>query len=324
MDHLTLLAKLEEKLAEKHAEPSYSIAKHFDLIGGTSVGGILALGFAHGFNARRLLTIIDENRKTIFKKPPLSNIPIVGEAIKTAKRACFSLHSTKPLKSVLENEFGTATIGDLKIPIVIPAVNATTGLPKFYKTPHHPDFTFDKKVSLVDAALATSAAPTFFNPYLVNDESLMVDGGLVANSPSLIANHEGIKFLGWAPDDIHILSIGTMGTQTTFPIRKRWGYVRGWGWGEKLVELTLGANEAMHHFMVKQLLGDRFVEIDDPNTRDTANIITLNNADDRAAQSLKGRGTNRAQYVFPRVSEFFDHIPDSVTFYDDHGDPYEV
>lgn len=322
---INFLADLEESLADKHSDSDYSIARHFDLIAGTSVGGILALGLAYGRTARELRDFMEKYREPIFAPPLNSGVGRVDRWAAKLKQSLSSIHSSAPLADALKDTFGNDVMRDLKVPVVIPSVNGTTGLPKFFKTPHHSNFTRDASLTLVDVALSTSAAPTYFDPHLLKRGSLMVDGGLVANGPSLIAYHEATQFLSWPANETHILSVGTMGTQTSLASKSGWGYLRGWGMGERIIELTLGANEAMQNYMVQHLLGDRFVAVDDPNTRDTAGMITLNNAAEAAAQVLRSKGVERAQYASAQanVMAFFDCMAANPTFYR-HGEPREI
>ncbi|WP_315982999.1 CBASS cGAMP-activated phospholipase [Aliamphritea spongicola] len=154
-----VLAELEQSLAELHDEPDYWIGKHFDLICGTSIGGIVALGLASGINARDLSHILDSNRLKIF---PLEKTNKIAKITKKIRQARKGLYSSEPLREVLDDVFGNMLIGELKSRVLIPTVNFTTGSVQVFKTPHHPDFQRDWKVKAVDVALATSAAPTYF------------------------------------------------------------------------------------------------------------------------------------------------------------------
>ncbi len=324
---ISVLATIEQSLADRHNRDDYNIAKHFDLISGTSIGGILALGLASGLNARHLCSLIDKNREKIFYKSRLRKMPFLSGFFGACKQSTTALYDNMALKAVLEEALGSKKVSDLNTRVIIPAVNGTTGLPKIYKTSHHPKFDIDHKLHLVDVGMATSAAPTYFNPYLVDDR-LMLDGGLIANSPSLIAYHEATHFLGKKPNDISLLCVGTMGVQATLNSDRRinrWGYLTGWGVGRRLLDLTLSSNEGMHNLITKQLLDDRFVELDEPNTPDQSKSITLDNANKKAAQMLKGRGKDKGQYALgmDNVMAFFEHIPGSVTFHKG-GKPYEI
>ena len=306
---ISILAQLEEVLAEKHNDDSYNIAQHFDLIAGTSIGGILALGLASGMNARKLCRVLDENRQQIFPK----------KSVKILRQAFVSLYSSDPLKKVLQECFDNKCIKDLHTRLIIPAVNGTSGLPKVYKTPHCENFQIDKNLTLVDVGLSTSAAPTFFSPHLMND-SLNVDGGLIANGPALIAYHEATHFLQVARKDIYLMGIGTMGAKRVLNSERGylsgWGYLTGWGVGRKLIEMTLSANEEMQNKMVEHLLDSQFSFIDEELTPDHNKSITLDNGSDNAAQMLRGRGKERGQNALgdKNVMEFFNHKAKEITF----------
>lgn len=325
---ISFLARIEELLAEKTNQPDYNIANHFDMISGTSIGGIFALGLAKGFTARELLAFIDDHRTKIFPNGRFLNFPVLGKLIKFTKQSFFSLYNSDGLREFLKEKFEEAKISDLKTRVIIPAINGTTGKPKMYKTPHNEVLTFDAKLKLVDVALATSAAPTYFAPHLVENKHLMVDGGLIANGPALIAYHEATNYLKWPKDNIYILSVGTMGAQSTLNSERRlswWGYLTGWSIGRKILELTLSCNEGMQNFMVEQLLQERFISYDEVNTPDQSNSITLDNASDKAAQMLRGRGDDSAQNASGH-SDFmalFNHTPDPIIFYK-HGEAYEI
>lgn len=305
---ISILATLEQYLAEQTAHADYNVARHFDLIAGTSIGGILALGLASGINARRLAEILDENRKKIFPKKRFTLV----------QQALWSLYDNAPLKDVLTECFGAKRIKDLQTRVTIPAVNGTSGSPKVYKTPHHQNFQIDKHLSIADVALSTSAAPTFFSPYLMND-SYVVDGGLIANGPALIAYHEATHFLKVPKENVHILGVGTMGSKRVLNSDRKlngWGYLTGWGTGRKLIEMTLSANEEMQNKMVEHLLDNRFTLIDEELTPDQSKSITLDNASDRAAQMLRGRGKERGQKAVanPIVRDFFEHTVQPQSF----------
>ncbi|EGH25740.1 patatin, partial [Pseudomonas amygdali pv. mori str. 301020] len=178
------------------------IASHFDLICGTSAGGLLALGLASEIPASELKVLFEKQGKEIFASRDFKR-----KGLGFWKKA---KHSNAGLRAVLERRFGTTTIGELKHRVLIPSVNYTTGKGQFFKTPHHPTFERDYQMTLVDVALATSAAPVYF-PSVRNDRGVFVDGGLVGNAPGLFGLHEIRTFL--APDRnarVRVLAIGTM------------------------------------------------------------------------------------------------------------------
>jgi uncharacterized protein len=178
-----------------------------------------------------------------------------------------SRFSPDALRGVLEGVFEDATLADCIHPVVIPTVNYSSGKPQMFKTAHDPRLTKDGRLRLVDVALATSAAPTYF-PRHAMDEQQFVDGGLVANAPGLIALHEAEIYLDLPPAQTRMLSIGTLSVSTEAkPTSNNEGGAVDWGAGsflktvgltERLFNLTISANEHMVDFMLRHRLGERY------------------------------------------------------------------
>src|SRR5262249_49751692 len=128
-------------------------------------------------------------------------------------------------------------------PCVIPTVCLSKGGPQIFKTDHHPDFSRDHRVSAVDVAIATSAAPTYF-PVAEIADGLYADGGLYANSPDLIALHEAEHFFGISTEDTRLLSIGT--TTSRFSFSHGSGTQLGmmqWAMGQRLAQATISSQQ---------------------------------------------------------------------------------
>lgn len=225
--------------------------QHFDLIAGTSIGGVIALALALEKPASDIVRLFTEHGALIFKKRSWGY-----------RRSRFSPDT---LRSVLEGVFEDATLADCVHPVVIPTVNYNSGKPQMFKTSHDPRLTQDGRQRLVDVALATSAAPTYFPRHALNEQQF-VDGGLVANAPGLIALHEAEIYLGFRPAQTRLLSIGTLSVRAAAdPTANSEGGVVDWGAGsflktvgltERLFNLTISANEHMVDFMLRHRLGD--------------------------------------------------------------------
>ncbi|MGV8864676.1 MAG: CBASS cGAMP-activated phospholipase [Pseudomonas sp.] len=300
----TILTEFEQVLGRP-------IASHFDLICGTSAGGLLALGLANEIPASELKDLFEKQGKEIF-----------GSRDFLRRRLGFlfkAKHSNEGLRRVLERRFGSAKIGDLKHRVLIPAVNYTTGKGQFFKTPHHPSFEVDYRMTLVDVALATSAAPVYF-PSVRNDRGVFVDGGLVGNAPGLFGLHEVSTFLAPKQDvRIRVLAIGTMTVGATVSGGKDLdqGII---GWGGSLFDLVISAQESSVDYMLTQSLGDSYFKIDDQITpQQSGDVKALDDVSEASTNTLRGRGTAAAQRALgdPRFKPFRAHKPSSPTFY--HG-----
>jgi hypothetical protein len=300
----TVLAELEVALGR-------SIASHFDLICGTSAGGMLALGLAAEIPAIELKALFEEQGRRIFGNRGLLR-RLQGFWL-TAK------HDSVGLQEVLRERFEEATIGELKHRVLVPAVNYSTGRGQFFKTPHHPSFELDHRMKVVDVALATAAAPVYF-PLARNDRGVFADGGLVGNAPGLFGLHEVKTFL--APDqnvEIRVLAIGTMTIGAT--VRGGASLDRGFGmWRGGLFDLVISAQESSVDYMLRQSLGRNYFQIDDKATPDQSkDVKSLDRVSIGATNTLKDRGVHAAQRALgdPLFQPFRAHQAGAPTFY--HG-----
>lgn len=283
------------------------LAERFDLICGTSVGGILALGLAHEIPAKKLKAFFVERGREIF-----------GWRLALKGLAFFAKHTNTGLKSVLTDNFKEATIGDLGHPVLIPTVNYSTGIAKIFKTPHHEKYEIDHGIRLVDVAMATSAAPTYF-PIYATDRGKFVDGGLIANAPGLLGLHEAVERLGVDEKNIRVLSIGTMSSGRTIRGNSRLdlGFLR---WRGRLFDLIISAQESLTTSMLEHRLQDRYYAIDDDVQPDQAkDISALDKVSKRAIDTLTARGIDRAQRVLgdTKFKPFREHRAVPPTFF--HG-----
>lgn len=228
----SVLATLEEDTGQV-------VAEHFDLITGTSTGGILAVGLGLGIPASEILRFYVEKGPIIFPSTSL-----VRRAYGLFRQILKPKHSHAVLRSALADVFGHRKFGDSKCRLVIPTYDAIGGRIFVLKTAHHERFKYDINAPAVDVALATSAAPTYFaaSPFPTHNDASYVDGGVWANSPVMVGLTEAVAFLNVPLDQIDILSIGT--TRTPFNIAEHAdsGVAR---WNAGLVELMFeGQSEA--------------------------------------------------------------------------------
>jgi hypothetical protein len=300
----TVLCELEMVLGRP-------ITSHFDLICGTSVGGILALGLTTEIPAQELKMLFEEKGKLIFD---CRDFPrrLLGFWW-TAK------HAFTGLEDVLTEIFQAMTMGELKHRVLIPAVNYSTGRSQFFKTPHHAFFELDHRMKLVDVALATAAAPVYF-PLSRNERGVFADGGLVGNAPGLFGLHEVRTFL--APDQevlIRVLAIGTMTTGAT--IRGDTILDRGYAkWRGALFDLVISAQESSVDYILRQSLRENYYQIDDKVTPDQSrDVKELDRVSIGSTNTLKDRGVHAAQRALgdPLFQSFRAHRASAPQFF--HG-----
>lgn len=181
------------------------ITRYFDLIAGTSTGGIIALGLGAGLPASRLRDLYIERGGEVF--PPMS-----AGSLGTSWRFALGLfryrYNRAALTCLLEESFGVLRFGDSCARLCVPAMEGHHGEVMVYKTPHHPDYYLDGKKPMVSVAEATSAAPTFFQPLQDETGYVLVDGGVWANNPTMIALTEALSCFDVSRDKVRILGLG--------------------------------------------------------------------------------------------------------------------
>jgi patatin-like phospholipase/acyl hydrolase len=303
-----LLAELEERSGKR-------LNECFDLIAGTSIGGIVALGLAAGRSALEIRDAFIEHGPRIFPdRPPKSKAAWFKRFIRNVSAP---LYRPEPLRQTIEYIVGAETcMSDLTRPVVIPAVNLTKGGPKVFKTGHHERFVLDWQMKVADVALATSAAPTYFPAHRIGDE-LYADGGMFANSPDMIAVHEAEQFLGVSRDDIHVLSIGT--TTTDFAIsaalEPRMG-IMGWMRNQRLTDVMIGSQQALINDMMKHVLADRYLRIDRRQADEQRSALALDAATPEAISNLKSLARVSFAEVSsdPRLNALLEHDAPPFSF----------
>lgn len=226
-----LLANLEAELKLRGIENN-QIFQHFDLITGTSTGGIIALALALGIPAREICDLYIKNAKGIF-----------GKKRGFWKSLFYSKHDRSVLETLIRNKFKEVNGGrdpllnDCKTSVCIPIYDLMQGKPSVLKSNYHPRFVRDYHIPAYQAALATAAAPTYFDPYSAKYTDLKgiqqsfsnkVDGGVFANNPTLLAMIEAQKAFNQNLKNLRILSIGTGHQKFTDSCeRNNWGL---WYW----------------------------------------------------------------------------------------------
>lgn len=309
-----VLARLEAHLGEP-------LARRFDLIAGTSIGGILALALACEIPAARMVELFETEGKNIFGRRGLAWL--FGKA-PFYDRYMYGLwgarHGAEVLRRTLARStvFGEERLEHCTHPVIVTAVNFSTGSPRLFKTPHHIDFSQDYKRGLVDVALATSAAPVYF-PHHVVDNQVYVDGGLVANGPGFLGLHEAEIFFSRPADTVRVLSVGTIETNATASNAK--ALDKGiLGWGKDLFTLTIAAQERLLNQMLTHRLGhDGHMRIDTKLEKDQANDVGLDVVSPAAIRALKGQAANSFQLSIndSRLREMLAHAPAQTVFH--HG-----
>lgn len=249
-----LTARLLERL--ESACPGW--VSRTDLFAGTSTGGIIALALASGMTPAECVELYRENGRTIFASRGVGDA--LSGGLDELVRADYSQDG---LRSVLEKVFGGKRLRDLQKRVLIPALDMRRWCPKFFDREH------DGDLRVVDVALATSSAPTYFPSHgwlTGKDVTCYADGGLFANNPSDSALAYAASQKGSRPT---LLSLGTGATSPPPPKGMLDGETKlDWGHNQwilssphYLLSALFDGTVAASHFRSRQQLGDRYCRV---------------------------------------------------------------
>jgi patatin-like phospholipase/acyl hydrolase len=248
-------------LTELEAQVGEPLGRRFDLIAGTSVGGILAIALAYEMPMAQVQDLFLEHGTAIFSDRGLPT-SAVGKLRDLTRSVLGPKYDGKVLRKALLSHLGRITLDDALHHIVIPCTNVSLSQTKIFKTPHAQGSRGDESAHALNVAMATSAAPAYF-PAVQIGKHLYADGGMFAVAPDQVALHEAEHFLGVDASRIRMLSIGT-GIADYRPSSRVAANDGAINWlSEGRLILTLIAVQQQHvQAMVEDRLGDRYMHID--------------------------------------------------------------
>jgi patatin-like phospholipase/acyl hydrolase len=243
-----ILAEIEDKTEKR-------VAKMFDLIAGTSTGGIISLTLTRddgsGFpehSAADLVELYMNRGQEIFSRSFWHGVSSVG-GLSEEK------YPSEPLEGILKEYLDDALLGLALTKVIVSSYDIENRNPFFFKSWREET----KGLMMRQAARATSAAPTYFVPALVmvGDKRLaLIDGGVFVNNPAMSAFSEA-KRLFPEEDKFLVVSLGT--GQLTRAIRfeeaRDWGKVQ---WALPILSVVFdGVSDAVD-YQLRQILGEQF------------------------------------------------------------------
>jgi patatin-like phospholipase/acyl hydrolase len=207
----------------------------YDLIAGTSTGGIITVGVGTACNngkpysARQLIDLYVQNGAAIFQK----NIFTPERELVLPK------YSPAGLEGVLKRFFGDSQFSSALTPLLVSSYDLQSQRPFFFKS-HRIAASEDYNWWVRDIARATSAAPTFFPPFHLQrgkDDYALVDGGIFVNNPSMAAFVEA-RMLYPDATKVVVISVGTgdRQDQIRYAQAKDWGLL---GWAKQIVPVLM-------------------------------------------------------------------------------------
>lgn len=233
----------------------------FDLVAGTSTGGILALGLTcpatddptrARYTAAEMVALYEDHGAEIFRRPSYRQLPGLGLLTDMLEER----YPAGPIERILEDYFGDARLRDALCDVIVPAYEIERRVPFFFKSRRaRVDDDYDYPIR--DVARATSAAPTYFEPHKIvvdGDYYSLIDGGVYANNPTMCAVAEALAVAredNAASPDLVVVSLGTGEHTRRIPHDAAVGYglVQ---WAPRLLSVMMDGNSDTVRYQATQ------------------------------------------------------------------------
>ena len=311
--------------AEIEARTGRPLFALFDLIAGTSTGGLLALGLTAPealadralsseeppggkparYRARDLAQLYIEEGPRIFQRS-------LWRRVRTASGLIEEKYADDGLEEVLEAYFGDARLSEALTEVLVTAYAIERREAYFFKRYKARRRPAEHDFPMRAVARATSAAPTYFEPARLEPASgrpfTFVDGGVYAGNPALCAYAEAVEHfnLRQEPRPVLVVSLGT-GTLTR-PLSYRWA--TGWGtisWAQPVLDIALHGMDATVDYQLRHLL-----PMDDYYRFQTRLTEGSDDLDDTSPANLRAL-RRRAQRLIEQRSDALDALAERLT-----------
>jgi uncharacterized protein len=263
------------------------VAELFDVIAGTSTGGIIALGLTcpgddgrPKFSAADIVDLYVENGPEIFPHEIFGRVRQFFE----------EKYSDAGLEDVLRDELGDARLKDALTSVIVTAYDLERRQPVFFRSERartEPDL-YD--FAMHEVARATAAAPTYFEPAVLGEPPLaLIDGGVFATNPGMCAFVDA--FAGKARvEETLLVSLGTGSSTKPIPVEdaKGWGLA---GWARHILDVVFDGVSDTVDFQLAQILGSNYFRLQ--TKLDKAN----DDMDDASARNLENLKLEGAELI---------------------------
>lgn len=288
-----ILAFLEEDL-------NLTISDHFDLIVGTSTGGIIALCLGIGMNPREVVKFYIEKGPRIFPAKAGSKV----------RQVFASKYNPTQLQEALRECLGEKRLADSKKRLVIPSYNIGEDDVYLFKTPHHEHLKRDYRVPMWKVGMATSSAPTYLPTFKGVDGVRLVDGGIWANNPTMVGIIEAYSMLDVPLSAMRVFSLGTTnGVKHRAKKLDRGGI---WQWKNDATDIILRGQSIGSFRQAQHLIGKDSIIRLDPLVPDG-----LFELDKLSEEDLLAKAAHESRTVSPGFSKMFCnyHAPEFTPKY---------
>lgn len=251
-------------------DPAFDVGKCFDLIVGTSTGGIVACALAAGRPLSEVDALYEQHGKKIFPLQFWRAVPVIGGLIRG-----FGLgnwQGEKALRGALEATFSNTTMGDVYanrgISLALTTIDMGRHAAVVFKTKHLTRLNGrDDARTLVDACMATTAAPILRSLAKLREpgggaEVVYADGGLWANNPGAVGAIEAVEILEnreQATRPVHLFMLGALPAQGGEEISTWMRYRGAFGWrgGIRAIEASLNSQAVGYDYLSRKILALR-------------------------------------------------------------------
>jgi len=310
-----ILVILEEKLKAKTGNPDARIADFFDLIAGTSTGGILTCAYLMPtkdaseqnrpkFDARQVVDLYLKRGGDIFSVS-------LGHRLRTMGGVLDEMYPATELEKALDDYFGDTKLSELLKPCLITSYDIKRRMGHFF-TQHDAAKRKGWDYLVKDVARSTSAAPTYFQCSDIKSISEvsypLIDGGVFVNNPALCAFAEVYNEYKTAPDQMVILSLGTGYSKKEYDYDKAkdWGMIQ---WVKPIIDIMMSGVAEVVDYQLRQIFEavgahSHYVRI---NTELPIDVSPdMDDASPKNLQALKELGTYTAQNFDTQLDAMVD------------------
>ncbi|GAB3332597.1 patatin-like phospholipase family protein [Marilutibacter aestuarii] len=277
------LSGIEDALA-RAGKPG--LVKHVDLIAGSSTGALMACGLAVGLSPAQLADWYRKERHVIFPGMAGRLWSRAGRLFTQGVSA--PRYDAKGLEKVLRKVFGTTTLGEAKLPLLITSYDTIARVPVVFKSfkPEHAD------LPMWEVCRASSAAPTYFPAHgmvVEGRKRALIDGGVVANNPTACAIAEALR-KDQRVDNAHDLRVVSVGTgERNRPIDLK--SAREWGaleWATPIIDVLFDGNTDSVDYIARHIVGDGYFRL---QSQLTPGLDDLDDVSDTNIAALEAMAT---------------------------------
>lgn len=289
------------------------IVDYFDLICGTSTGGLIAAALSLKIPAEQISQLYYEQGRQIF--------PRRNTFLDSLKQIFLqSKYDNQELKDLLKKMFGERTLEESHCLLCIPAFSLTDGRPFIFKYDHHEGrLCRDNKTKYVDIALATSAAPSYLPIVSIDtyEGKQFIDGGVYANNPTLVGVVEAQRYFVGSNKKFQKLKIMSIGSLEPNPgrrliLKNRRSIL---DWNKDLIATCFEGQAHLTSYVVESLAQHcdhpfDYFRIPGSNlSPDQASIINIDNTSSEALNLISQKGKEQGYFwgKEAKTASFFEN-----------------